>query len=158
MEIVIRAAVVFLFLWFLTRVIGKKELSEMSTFELVLLVVIGDLVQQGVTQEDMSVTGALLAVGTIVLLVLLFSYVGFKSSKARRVIEGVPVVIVRDGELLLDVLSIERLSEDDVEGAAREQGIGSLGDVSIGVIEPDGRFSFIRYDRARPRLVRESEH
>ncbi|HZD17176.1 MAG TPA: YetF domain-containing protein [Actinomycetota bacterium] len=148
MEIVIRAAAVFLFLWLLMRAMGKKELAELSAFELVLLVVIGDLVQQGVTQEDMSVTGAILAVGTIALLVLLSSYIGFRSDRARRVIDGVPVVVIRDGEVLGAVLRVERLTEDDVVGAARQQGIASPRDVVVGVLEPDGRFSFIR--RAEP--------
>lgn len=155
MEIVVRAALVYLFLWFLMRAIGKKELAEMSAFELVLLVVIGDLVQQGVTQEDMSVTGAVLAVGTITLLVLVTSYAGFRSDRARRVIEGVPVVVVRDGELLEDALEVERLTEDDILGAAREQGVGALEDVVVAVLEPDGRFSFIRRQDTRSPLVRE---
>ena len=90
MEIVLRSAAVFVFLWFLTRVIGKKELAEISAFELVLLVVIGDLVQQGVTQEDMSVTGAILATGTIALLVVPMSYVSFRWRRADRVVEGSP--------------------------------------------------------------------
>lgn len=155
MEIVIRAAVVFAFLWLLIRVMGKKELAEMSAFELVLLVVIGDLVQQGVTQEDMSVTGAALAVGTIALLVLLSSYLGFRSERARGVIGGLPVLVVRDGEVLPDALEVERLTRDEVVSAAREQGIASLGDVVVGVLEPDGRFSFIRGDGARPSRVRD---
>ena len=97
MEIVLRAAAIFFFLWVLTRAIGKKELGEMSAFELVLIVTIGDLVQQGVTQEDMSVTGAMLAVGTIALLVVAMSYVGFRWPGSKRVIEGVPVVVVDRG-------------------------------------------------------------
>ena len=85
MEIVLRAAVIYVFLWIVTRVIGKKELAELSAFELVLIVTIGDLVQQGVTQEDMSVTGAMLAVGTIALLVVGTSYVGFRWRGSTRV-------------------------------------------------------------------------
>jgi uncharacterized membrane protein YcaP (DUF421 family) len=84
LEIVIRAAIVFFFLWALTRAMRKRELVEMSAFELVLLVVIGDLVQQGVTQEDMSVTGAMLAVGTIALLTLLFSFVTERGPHPQR--------------------------------------------------------------------------
>ena len=143
MEIVIRAAIVFFFLWALTRAMGKRELAEMSAFELVLLVVIGDLVQQGVTQEDMSVTGAMLAVGTIALLTLLFSFVGFRWRRAGDVLSGVPVVVARDGLVLEDALRYERLSVQDVREAAREQGIGSLDEVVLGVLEPAGRFSFV---------------
>ena len=150
MEIVIRAAVIFFFLWLVTRAMGKKELAEMSSFELVLLVVTGDLVQQGVTQEDMSLTGAVLAVGTIALLVLAFSYVSFRWTRARSVIEGVPAIVVRDGEIVSEVLRVERLTEDELFDAARQQGIASIDQIVVGVLEPDGRFSFIRYDDARP--------
>ncbi len=126
MEIVLRSAAVFVFLWFLTRIIGKKELAEISAFELVLLVVIGDLVQQGVTQEDMSVTGAILATGTIALLVVSMSYVSFRWRRADRVVEGVPVVIVSDGSMVTESMRLERLTEDEVVSAAREQGIGDV--------------------------------
>ena len=147
MEIVLRSAAVFVFLWFLTRIIGKKELAEISSFELVLLVVIGDLVQQGVTQEDMSVTGAILATGTIALLVVSMSYVSFRWRRADRVVEGVPVVIVSDGRMVTESMRLERLTEDEVVSAAREQGIGDVADVRFGVLEPDGKFSFVRFDR-----------
>lgn len=147
MEIVLRSAAVFVFLWFLTRIIGKKELAEISSFELVLLVVIGDLVQQGVTQEDMSVTGAILATGTIALLVVTMSYVSFRWRRADRVVEGVPVVIVSDGRMVTESMRLERLTEDEVVSAAREQGIGDVADVRFGVLEPDGKFSFVRFDR-----------
>jgi uncharacterized membrane protein YcaP (DUF421 family) len=147
MEIVLRAAAIFLFLWVLTRVIGKKELSEMSAFELVLIVTIGDLVQQGVTQEDMSVTGAMLAAGTIALLVVAMSYVGFRWPRSHRVIEGVPVIVVDDGEIVDEVIEIERLTRDEIVSSAREQGIEDVRHVRFGVLEPDGTFSFVRYDR-----------
>lgn len=146
MEIVLRSAAVFVFLWFLTRIIGKKELAEISSFELVLLVVIGDLVQQGVTQEDMSVTGAILATGTIALLVVSMSYVSFRWRRADRVVEGVPVVIVSDGQMVTESMRLERLTEEEVVSAAREQGIGDVADVRFGVLEPDGKFSFVRFD------------
>jgi uncharacterized membrane protein YcaP (DUF421 family) len=147
MEIVLRSAAVFVFLWFLMRIIGKKELAEISAFELVLLVVIGDLVQQGVTQEDMSVTGAILATGTIALLVVSMSYASFRWKRAERVVEGVPVVIVSDGRMVTESMRVERLTEDEVVSAARQQGIGDIADVRFGVLESDGKFSFARYDR-----------
>jgi uncharacterized membrane protein YcaP (DUF421 family) len=93
MEIVIRAAVVYVVLWALLRTMGKRTLAELGAFELVLLVVIGDMVQQGVTQEDMSVTGALLAVGTMALLVLVTGILTRRSDRANHVIEGDPVVV-----------------------------------------------------------------
>ena len=155
MEIVLRAAVIYVFLWIVTRVIGKKELAELSAFELVLIVTIGDLVQQGVTQEDMSVTGAMLAVGTIALLVVGTSYVGFRWRGSTRVIEGVPVIVVDDGALVPQVLEMERLGEEEVLSSAREQGIADVRDIRFGVLEPDGTFSFVRYDREQHATRRE---
>lgn len=146
MEIVVRASVVFFFLWGLTRALGKRELSEMSAFELVLLVVVGDLIQQGVTQEDYSLTGALLAAGTIGLWVLLFSYAAFKWRRLHPALEGVPVVVVSSGVVLEEVLKLERVDVEEVKEAARQQGITDLADVRLAVLEPDGRFSFIKND------------
>lgn len=142
MEIVVRAAAVYLFLWFVTRVIGKRELGQLSAFELVLLVTMGDLVQQGVTQEDFSVTGAALAVGTFALLITFFSWVSWRWPRTRPALEGLPVVVVQDGRALEAVMRYERLSDSELREALREQGIEDLGEVRIGVLEPDGKFSF----------------
>jgi uncharacterized membrane protein YcaP (DUF421 family) len=141
-EIVYRAAVLYLFLFFLMRVLGKKELGQMSAFELVLLLAMGDLVQQGVTQEDYSVTGAMLAIGTFGVLILVGSYVTFRFPRSRPVLEGVPAVVVQDGRLREDVMRLERLTDTEVREALREQGIEDLRDVKIGLLEADGKFSF----------------
>ena len=153
MEIVLRSMAVFAFLWFLMRVVGKKELTQLSAFELVLLVVIGDLVQQGVTEEDMSVTGAVLATGTIALLVVASSYVGFRWRRTEKVIEGMPVLVVSDGRLIPEAIRVERLTEEEVVSEARQAGIGDIADVRFGVLEPDGRFSFVRFDREETRRM-----
>ena len=143
MEIVLRATIIFFFLWFVTRAMGKRELAGMSAFELVLLVIFGDLVQQGVTQNDMSVTGAVLAVGTIAFLTMVFSALSYRWKPAADVIQGRPVIVVRDGLVFDDALRLERLSVDDVKDAAREQGIGSVDDIANGILESSGKFSFI---------------
>ncbi|HEX6423482.1 MAG TPA: hypothetical protein VFZ79_08385, partial [Acidimicrobiales bacterium] len=104
MEIVVRATVTYFFLWLVMRGVGKRELAEMSPFDLILLVTIGDLVQQGVTQEDFSLTGAMLAVGTIAFWVIVSAYAQFRSSWARRTINGTAAVVVRDGVPLERVL------------------------------------------------------
>lgn len=146
MEVVWRAAVVYLFLFFLTRVVGKRELGQMTAFELVVLVTMGDLVQQGVTQEDYSVTGAVLAVGTFAGLTVILSWVSFRFPGSRPVLEGVPVVVVQDGRTRDEVMRYERLDITELHEALREQGIDDLRQVRVGVLEPDGKFSFIKYD------------
>ena len=144
MDIVVRATVIYLFLWMLTRALGKRELSEMTAFELLLLVVVGDLIQQGVTQEDFSVTGAMLAVGTIAAWISIFSYLGWRFRPARNLIEGVPVVVVRDGRPIEPALHLERVTLDELLESARNQGIGNLADVELAILEPSGQFSFLQ--------------
>lgn len=158
MQIVVRAAVLYLFIWLVTRGMGRKELSEMSAFELILFVVFGDLIQQGVTGDDRSITGAALAVTVFALLTLLFSYSAFRSKRAQKVLMGIPVVVVRDGRILADVLAIERLQPDDVKDEAREQGIDDMRDVELGVLEADGKFSFIRFGGERPPRAGQTQH
>ncbi|HEV2890508.1 MAG TPA: YetF domain-containing protein [Frankiaceae bacterium] len=144
MDVVWRATAVYAFLFLFTRALGKRELVEMSAFEMVVLVTMGDLVQQGVTQEDFSVTGAVLAVSTFGFLALAGSYVAFRFRAARHVLEGRPVVVVHQGKVLDEALRVERVSRDEVLEAARNEGIGDLADVRVGVLEPDGKFSFVR--------------
>jgi uncharacterized membrane protein YcaP (DUF421 family) len=143
MELVVRATIVYFFLWAVARGVGKRELSELTAFELILLVIMGDLVQQGVTQEDMSITGAILAVGTLAFWINVFSYCSFKFRSARPLLEGLPVVVVQDGQPLEEMLSLERVTLDEVKEVARNQGIADLSRVRLGVLEPDGKLSFI---------------
>src|SRR5919199_313442 len=99
MDIVFRAIVVFLFLFLITRVVGRRELASLEPFDLILLIVTGDLVQQGVTQNDYSVTGALIAIGTMAGLTVLVSYVSFKSDRMRSVLDGDPIVLETGGNV-----------------------------------------------------------
>ena len=153
MELVIRVSLVFVFLWTMMRALGKRELAEMTAFELVLLVIVGDLVQQGITQQDTSVTGTLIILSTISIWVLALSYASFRSRRATNLLEGVPVVVVRDGHLRDAVLESERVSADELLGSARQQGIPDIGRVRCGILEPDGRFSFIVEDDATAQRV-----
>lgn len=146
MEIVLRSSIIFFFLFLVTRGLGRKELSQLSAFDLILFVIMGDIVQQGVTQEDMSLTGNMLAVSTIAFWILVFSVVNYGLPKMRPVLEGVPLIIVRDGRLIDKVLERERLTHDEVAEEARLQGIEDLRSVKVGVLEADGKFSFIRAD------------
>jgi len=147
MEIVIRAAVMYAVLLCLLRAMGRRELSQLTTFDLLITVVIGDLIQQGVTQEDMSFTGALLAVGTMCLLAVASSYIGLRSRRAQRVLDGVPVVIARNGVMFDEVMRRERITESELMEAARGEQVADLSKIDLVVVEADGRFSFLRADR-----------
>jgi uncharacterized membrane protein YcaP (DUF421 family) len=144
MEIIVRATIIYFFLWAVTRGVGKRELSEMTAFELILLVTMGDLIQQATTQEDMSLTGAGLAVGTLALWISAFAYLSWRFRRLRPALEGIPVIVIHDGRVLDQVLEIERLTVQEVCEEARNQGIDDLADVRVGVLEPDGKFSFLR--------------
>jgi uncharacterized membrane protein YcaP (DUF421 family) len=148
MQIVVRAFVMYVFILLLLRGMGKKELSSLTAFELVLLVVMGDLVQQGITLEDESLTGSMLAIGTIGLLVIGASYLSFRWARTRHLIGGLPVVLVRNGTPIAETLRRERLDIEELMEAARAQGIADLREVAIGLLEPDGKFSFIKVDRS----------
>jgi uncharacterized membrane protein YcaP (DUF421 family) len=144
MDIVLRAAVAFLFILVVTRVVGRRELSSLEPFDLILLVVIGDLVQQGVTQNDFSVTGIVLAVGTIAVLTVTVSYASFRLPFLRPVVDGEPIIVVEDGEPIARNLERNRITLGEVLAAARQEGISSLADVQWAVLETSGRISFIQ--------------
>jgi uncharacterized membrane protein YcaP (DUF421 family) len=143
MDIVLRAAVAFLFILVLTRVVGRRELNSLEPFDLILLVTIGDLVQQGVTQNDFSVTGLMLAVGTIAVLTVLFSYLPWRFQVLRPVLEGVPVILIQDGNVIEKNLRRNRLTQEEIAAEARQQQIDSFDDVRWAVLETSGKISFI---------------
>jgi uncharacterized membrane protein YcaP (DUF421 family) len=144
MEIVLRATVVFWFLWLVVRGTGKRSLAELTPLDLLLVVVIGDLVQQGITQEDMSVTGAVLAASVFVGWTLMADALERRSPRARRLLVGEPVIILRDGKPNRDWLDRERITVDELKEAARLEGYGDLDEIEYAVLETDGKFSFIR--------------
>jgi len=143
MDIVIRAAVAFVFILLVTRVIGRRELSSLEPFDLILLIVLGDLVQQGVTQSDYSVTGLILAGSTIALLQLLVAYLNFRFHKLRTVVDGEPLILIEGGRVLERNLKRERLTRGELAEQARLQQIGSFEDVKWAVLETNGQISFI---------------
>jgi uncharacterized membrane protein YcaP (DUF421 family) len=157
MQIVIRAVVLYAFVYLVLRAVGRKELSELSSFELVILIVLGDLIQQGVTGDDRSITGAALAVATFALLTVALSYTSFRFKRLRPALDGEPAIVVLHGKVQHKLLATQRVDEDDLKEAAREQGIADIGEIEVGVLEADGRFSFLRDDRERPPVREEVE-
>jgi uncharacterized membrane protein YcaP (DUF421 family) len=144
MDLVFRAIVAFFFILFLTRVVGRRELSSLQPFDLILLVVIGDLVQQGVTQNDFSLTGMLLVGATIGVLTVAVSYGSFKFPFLRPLIDGEPVIVVQDGNPISRNLVRNRITLEELQAAARQEQIADLADVQWAVLETSGHISFIR--------------
>jgi len=143
MDLVLRAVFLYFFVFAITRVIGRRELSSLAPFDIILLIVAGDAIQQGLTQDDYSLTGAVLVVGTFAILQLLTSYTSFRIARLRPLLEGEPIVIVQNGKLLDGNLKRERLTEDEVAEEARQQQIASLDEVEWAVLENSGKISFI---------------
>jgi uncharacterized membrane protein YcaP (DUF421 family) len=149
MAIALRAGVMFLFLWLITRAVGRSTLGELSTFELLLYVTMGDLVQQAVTQQDYSLTGGMLTIGVFALLTVALSWAQWRFPRLQGVVSGSPVVIVRDGKVVESAVRQQRLSLTDLLAASRQQGIRTLDEMELAVLEADGKISFFTRS-ARP--------
>lgn len=143
MDIVVRSAIIFAIVFLVIRVIGRRELSRMEPFDLIILVVIGDIIQQGVNQSDLSVTGALISVATIALLTVAVSWIGFRFRAVRPLLESRPIVLVEDGRVIEGNLRRERLTVEEITSQARLQKINSLERVQWAVLERSGDISFI---------------
>jgi uncharacterized membrane protein YcaP (DUF421 family) len=143
MDLVIRATVVFFFILLVTRIVGRRQLSDLEPFDFILLVVLGDLVQQGITQSDQSVTGTLTVISTIALLSVFVSWISFRSRPARLLTEGEPIVLLQDGRPIERNLRRERITLDDLREEARQAQIASLEDVGWAILENDGKISCI---------------
>jgi uncharacterized membrane protein YcaP (DUF421 family) len=148
MDIVVRAFLAFLLVFAITRLIGRRELSTLEPYDLILVVVIGDLIQQGVTQSDMSFTGGVLAVGVFAFMTLAVSFLGFHFVRLRPVIDPEPLILLEDGKLIEKNLRKERITPEEVAAEARVQQIPSLDAVQWAVLETGGRISFIKKQRS----------
>jgi uncharacterized membrane protein YcaP (DUF421 family) len=149
MDIVLRATAMFAFLYVLIRLLGKRELGQMTPFELVLLIVMGDLIQQGVTHNDFSLTGGLLAICTFAFWALVLSWTTYLFPKAKDLLDGAPRVIVRDGELIAENMRRDRLTRAEILSEMRLAGIGRLSEVAWAILEPQGKISFIAKEDGR---------
>lgn len=146
MDIVLRATVMFAILFGLLRLMGKRELGQMTPFELVMLVVVGDLIQQGITHNDFSLTGATLAISTFAFWTVVLGWAVYLSPRAQRLIEGTPRVLVRNGALVEANLRRDRLTRAEIESEMRLAGIAHLEKVAWAILEPEGKISFVRRD------------
>jgi uncharacterized membrane protein YcaP (DUF421 family) len=142
MDLVFRTVYVFFLIFAVTRAVGRRELSSMEPFDMILLVVIGDLVQQGVTQSDYSLTGATTVISTLALLTVFTAWLSFRVRRLRPLLEGEPVVLVADGRVLERNLRRQRMTIEEVVAEGRQQQIESLDDVRFAVLETNGKISF----------------
>jgi uncharacterized membrane protein YcaP (DUF421 family) len=148
MDIVARAAIMFFVLYVLLRIMGKRELGQLTPFELVVMIVLGDLIQQGVTHNDFSLTGAILAVSTFAFLAIVMSWLTYLSPRAEKLLDGEPTVVIRNGELLKENLRRDRMTQSEVESEMRLAGILNMNQVAWAILEPQGKISFIKIDNS----------
>ena len=144
MDIVLRAGVAFLFIFFVTRVVGRRELNTLEPFDLILLVVMGDIIQQGVLQNDFSVTGLFLAGATIGVMTVLLSSLSFRVPTLRPILTGEPLILVEDGKVIERNLTRQRITVEELLAAARMQQIAKLDEILWAVLETSGHISFIK--------------
>ena len=142
MDLVFRTIFVFVLVFVITRAVGRRELSSMEPFDMILLIVMGDLVQQAVTQSDYSLTGATTVIATLALLTVFTAWLSFRVRRLRPLLEGEPVLIVADGKVLERNLHRQRMTVEELEAEARQQQVGSLDDIRFAVLETNGRISF----------------
>jgi uncharacterized membrane protein YcaP (DUF421 family) len=142
MDLVIRSVFVFCLILVITRSVGRRELSSMEPFDFILLVVIGDLVQQGVTQSDYSLTGATTVIVTMAGLVVGTAYLSYRFKRLRPILEGEAVLLVSEGRILERTLRRQRMTVEELRAEARQQSIGSLEEIRFAVLETNGKISF----------------
>jgi uncharacterized membrane protein YcaP (DUF421 family) len=143
MDLVLRTCFVFLLILVVTRAVGRRELGQMEPFDFILLIVIGDLVQQGVTQSDESLTGTTIVIATLCLLTVGTAYLSFRFRRLRPLLEGDPIVLIIDGEIQQRALHRQRITDSELISEARQNSIGSLRDVRYAILESSGKISFI---------------
>ena len=150
-DVVLRTAVVYLFVVAAIRISGKREVGQMSVLELVVILVISDAVQNSMIGENTTLWGGLVAVVTLLSLDFAINRAIGRSRRLRNIIEGEPRLLVRDGRLLQKALREEKIDADDVRAAIRSQGLTRIEDVRLAVLETDGSISVIPLDDAADR-------
>jgi uncharacterized membrane protein YcaP (DUF421 family) len=144
MDTVMRAAVVYVVLLLIFRIAGKHSLAEITTFDLVLTLIISEAIQQGMVDEDRSLTGAFLLVLTLVGIDITLAALKQRFSGLARVLEGTPVLVLKDGRIRRDAADKERVDESDILAAARrDHGLHRLDEIDYAVIERTGSLSII---------------
>ncbi|MES2526210.1 MAG: YetF domain-containing protein [Bdellovibrionota bacterium] len=143
-ELLIRASAIFFFAMIIMRVWGKKHLSELNPFDLVLMLIMSESLQNALVDDDKSIAGGMISMGTLVLLNVVLNKLIFHSRKAEKIIEGTPRIIIKGGEIDQRMLKHESMTMQDLHAALRQQGVMEASDVEWGIIEPNGKFSVIK--------------
>jgi uncharacterized membrane protein YcaP (DUF421 family) len=143
-EHILRAAVVYLFLFVLLRFIGKKHVGELAPFDVVVLLILSETVQNAMIGDDKSLTGGLVSAATLIALAQAMNLVSWKFKRGQRIIEGTPKILVRHGRRCSDVMQQEQVSISELTEAMRREGCANIADVRVAILENDGTISVIK--------------
>jgi len=150
LQIAIRTAVIYLVVLIGVRLSGKREVGQMTPFDLTLLLLLSNSVQNAMTGPDTSVIGGVAAASTLLILNYLVGILSGSSRKFRRVVEGEPSLLIHDGKIIASHMAREHVSMDELHRAVREHGIAQCSDVALAVLEVDGSISCLKYDEIKP--------
>jgi uncharacterized membrane protein YcaP (DUF421 family) len=143
MDLVFRALILFFVVYVMLRVVGRRELAQLTPIDFILLIVLGDAIQQGLTQDDYSVTGSLIVIITIAAIQVVLGWVAYRSKRFRTVIEGEPIVLIEDGRPIEANLRRARIALDELAEEARLSQVAKIEDIAWALLETSGRISVI---------------
>jgi uncharacterized membrane protein YcaP (DUF421 family) len=158
METVIRITIIYLLILMGLRVLGKREFSQLSTIEVVALLMIPELVAQALVREDFSLTNAIIALSTLFTLVFLNSLLSLHSEKVSKLISGEPTILVIRGKIQEDILSKERITVEEIYNQMHKSGLENLKDVKWAILESDGKISIVPTESKYPNFSRYKEN
>jgi len=150
LAVCLRTAVIYLVVLIGVRLSGKREVGQMTPFDLTLLLLISNAVQNAMTGPDTSLLGGVVAASTLLIMNYLIAELSGGNRRFRKFVQGQPSLMVHDGQAILSHMTKEHVSMDELQRAMREHGIGSLHDVALAVLEVDGSISFLKYDEIKP--------
>jgi uncharacterized membrane protein YcaP (DUF421 family) len=149
-EIVLRTAIIYAVVLIGVRLSGKREVGQMTPFDLTLLLLISNSVQNAMTGPDTTLVGGVIAAITLLVMNYVVADLSGANRRFRKLIEGQPSLLIHDGQVIASHLAKERVSMDELDRALREHGISSRKDVALAVLEIDGSISCLKYDEIKP--------
>lgn len=149
MESIFRAAFMYLFLMFIIRISGTRTLKEMTTFDFVLLLVIGDASQQAITSNDYSVINAVVIITTFVVMDFALSFLKNKFKKIDQILDGSPILLVNNGKLIKKMMHYTQIEETEIlESGRKAHGLETLAEIKYAVLEKDGDITIIPFKKS----------
>jgi uncharacterized membrane protein YcaP (DUF421 family) len=150
LSVLLRTAVIYAVVLLGVRLSGKREVGQMTPFDLTLLLLLSNAVQNAMTGPDTSLLGGVVAAGTLLLMNYFLAEFSGVNRRFRRFIQGQPTLLIHDGHIIPAHLAKEHVSADELHRALREHGIGDYHDVALAVLEVDGSISCLKYDDLAP--------